>query len=196
MLPETSDTIVWLRAELGFESRLGSFQLAFSLVNDVSTADTHSECAAQVVWGGGYPWASAGRSSGDRLGSLRRSTTVESIFRRHDTGRDMKKLGLFAVVRSSWRVVLTMAPTSQATTAREAPRRAPEAPRRAAEEPRGQGAPRRAAEAPRRARRHHRGTSTGGAQSGSGGAGLAGALTGGASGRGGESGGWRRRCTA
>jgi hypothetical protein len=41
VLPETSDTTVWLRAELGLERRLGSIQLALSLLVDASTVDTH-----------------------------------------------------------------------------------------------------------------------------------------------------------
>jgi hypothetical protein len=41
VLPETSDTTMWLRAELGLERRLGSVQLALSLLTDVSTLDTH-----------------------------------------------------------------------------------------------------------------------------------------------------------
>jgi hypothetical protein len=41
VLPETSDTAVWLRAELGVERRFGSVHLALSLLTDVSSLDTH-----------------------------------------------------------------------------------------------------------------------------------------------------------
>lgn len=41
VLPETSDTTLWLRAEVGLERRFGSIQLALALLTDVSTVDTH-----------------------------------------------------------------------------------------------------------------------------------------------------------
>jgi hypothetical protein len=41
VLPETSDTTVWLRGELGVERRFGSVHLALSLLVDVSSLDTH-----------------------------------------------------------------------------------------------------------------------------------------------------------
>jgi hypothetical protein len=41
VLPETSDTTVWLRAELGVERRFGLVHLGLSLLIDVSSLDTH-----------------------------------------------------------------------------------------------------------------------------------------------------------
>jgi hypothetical protein len=55
VLPETSDTTVWLRAELGVELRFGSVHLALSLLNDVSSVDTH------------YDVTRAGRAERERL---------------------------------------------------------------------------------------------------------------------------------